>query len=98
MIQALWKASALGPFVGDCNSVVLSVIPSESSGLVDSFLSSSVGNIEAKIFQLLIIEIVDSVQFLEANQTCITRRDFFNDSWPSEIEVQYLLRCMRVGI
>ena len=53
-------------------------------------LSFAVDHIVTKFLELGVVEVVDVVDFLEADETCITHSNLIDDAWPSELEGEHL--------
>ena len=59
-----------------------------------NFVALTVDYIIAKSFKLFIIKVIDAIELLQADQTCLTCRDFFDYSRSTEFEVANLLGCI----
>ena len=78
----------VNPFVGlvaDCDGV-----PLFFTEPWHQLFSLAIDSVEAESLELLVVEAVDLVNFLQADKTCRTGSDFFDNSRPSEREVEYL--------
>jgi hypothetical protein len=61
-------------------------------------LTLAIDNKVAQILELLVVKVIDSVDLLQADQTCITLAKFFDYARASETEVHNLLTGVTVLI